>query len=89
MQEYEPVVEHRQLELLEQVELDGYLIRESAYDLPAQRGPRNAVGGATGHMIHVNIVRNVDLLNKMRIHINIVFLARNEGDGWRKRTMVI
>ena len=34
MQQHKTVVEYRQAEVLEEVELDGYLIRESAYDLP-------------------------------------------------------
>ena len=84
MQQDKSVVENWQKEVSQEVELDGYLVREPASYLPPQGRPCNAVGGATGHMIHVDIIRNLNLLkikNILSLLSNGIYLWRITREG--------
>ena len=62
VQQDQPVSQHRHLDALQVVELHGNLLRQSAGHLPSDGGPGQTVGGAAGHVIHEDLIRELDQL---------------------------
>ena len=66
VQQDQPVSQHWHMDSLQVTKLHGNLLRQSAGHLASHGGPGEAVGGATGHMVHVDLIGKFDQLERAK-----------------------